>query len=94
MNLRQHHEEARRRRLINRSVAQHRHLLFEAIRHSTVNYAAAPVRRMTARPQQAMQDIEDPAMTRLLQAGIVLAMLATLFVVRVPLIAAISSLLS
>ncbi|GAC1622276.1 MAG: hypothetical protein NVS9B10_06070 [Nevskia sp.] len=94
MNLRQHHEEARRRRLINRSVTQHRQIFFEAIRGSTVNYAAAPVRRCASRLQPGTQDIDDPAMTRVLQVGIVLAMVATVFVVRVPLMAVLTSLLS
>lgn len=93
MNPRQHLEEARRRRLVNRSVVQHRQMYFDTIRRSTVNYATAPVRR-SARLQPVPQDIEEPAMTRLLQAGILLAMAATLYVVREPLLAALGSLLS
>jgi hypothetical protein len=97
MNLRQYHQEARRRRLINRSVAQHRRVFFEAIRGSTVryaaaaNYATAPVRR-SARLQPGPQDLDDPVMTRALQFGIVLTMVATIVLFRAPLVEALRAL--
>lgn len=91
MNLRQHHEEARRRRLINRSAAQHRQIFFEAIRGSTVSHATVPMRR-SARQQPGAQDIDDPRMTLALQAGIVLSMLGTIVMFRAPLAAALQSL--
>lgn len=99
MNLRQYHQEARRRRLINRSAAQHRRVFFEAIRGSTVRYAAAanyatataPVRR-SARLQPGPQDLDDPVMTRALQFGIVLTMVATVVLFRGPLVEALQAL--
>ena len=94
MNLRQHHEEARRRRLINRSAAQHRQIFFDAVRGSTVSYVAAPSRRTSARTQPPIQDIDDPVMTRVVQIGIVLAMAAITYAVRAPLMVAWMSLLS
>jgi hypothetical protein len=91
MNLRQHHEEARRRRLINRSAAQHRQIMFETIRGTTVNYSTAPVRRST-RQQPGTQDIDDPRMTFALQASIVLAMLGTVMLFHAPLASALKAL--
>lgn len=70
--------EARRRRLVNRGVAQHRQLFFETVRGSTVSYAFSPARR-SVRPQVVAHDIDDPSMTFALQFAIILAMAVVVF---------------
>lgn len=93
MNRSQQQAEARHRRVASRNAAQQRRHYFEAIRSSTVNYAATPMRR-TSRLSPSMPDIDDPVMTRALQLGIILVMAGTVFVFWLPLAAALFAVLS
>lgn len=106
MNLQQNREEARRRRLVNRSVAQHRQLYFEDVRRGVVNVGSASVRR----PLRVAGRVDDrfdggfdsaqdhdgadhSAMTLIVKGGIVLTMLGMLVQFREPLLAAAVALL-
>lgn len=96
MNLQQQREEARRRRLINRSVVQHRQLYFDDVRRSLVSNAGivlrSPPRLLMPAAQQAPV-IDSPAITDLLKAGIVTLMLGLLLQHKAALLQAALSLL-
>lgn len=92
MNLQQQREEARRRRLINRSQAQHRKLYFDDVRRSLVVGSRLP-------PSPAITDQQDRAptdseiTTRVLKFGIVAMMAGLLVQHATPLLQAVASLL-
>jgi hypothetical protein len=92
MNLQQQREEARRRRLVNRSLIQHRKQYFDDVRRSLVvgNLTMLPAADM--RPQDPTV-IDSPAITRTLKLGIVMVMAAVLLQNAVPLLKAAASLL-
>lgn len=92
MNQQTFQQEARRRRLINRSAAQHRQLFFEAIHGNTLRQSAGQVRRASRSPQR-LAEIESPAITLAVQSGIVLGMVGMLVLFRAPLTAALLSLI-
>lgn len=77
MNLQQQREEARRRRLVNRSVAQHRQLYFDDARRGVVstvgNQRRSPLRLASAAGHNEPA-IDSPAITRALKIGIVTMM--------------------
>jgi len=99
MNLQQQREEARRRRLINRSVVQHRQRYFEDVRRGVVTQVMplgrvlpGPLTRPSLRlPGPEM--IDSPAATLTLKVGIVAAMFGLLLQFRAPLLNAVLSLL-
>lgn len=92
MNLQQQREEARRRRLVNRSLIQHRKQYFDDIRRNLVigNLTVLPV--VDTRPQEQAV-IDSPAITQALKTAIVIAMTAVLIQNAVPLLKALASLL-
>lgn len=97
MNLQQQREEARRRRLINRSVVQHRQRYFDEVRRGIVVQAATPGRELTGPLAISPQFIagpalpDNPAVTRFLKAGIVATMLGLVVQFRSPLLDAVLS---
>lgn len=93
MNQQTYQQEARRRRLINRSAAQHRQIFFEAIHGNTLRQSAGQVRRAGRQPQR-LAEIESAGMTMAVQASIVLGMFGTVVMFRASLMAALQSLLS
>lgn len=92
MNLQQQREEARRRRLVNRSLIQHRKQYFDDVRRSLVlgNLTALP--SVEVQPQGQIV-IDSPAITQALKLGIVLSMAAVLLQNATPLLKAAASLL-
>ena len=92
MNLQQQREEARRRRLVNRSLTQHRKQYFDDVRRSLVlgNLTALP--SVEVQPQGQIV-IDSPAITQALKLGIVLSMAAVLLQNATPLLKAVASLL-
>ncbi|MBA4284664.1 MAG: hypothetical protein C0434_03935 [Xanthomonadaceae bacterium] len=99
MNLQQQREEARRRRLINRSVVQHRQRYFDDVRRGVVTQSL-PLGRVlpgpltpSPLPMQEPEMIDSPAITLTLKFGIVAAMFGLLVQFREPLLNAVLSLL-
>ncbi len=91
MKLHPNREEARRRRLVNRSAAQNRQIFFDAIHGNTVNVGTMPTRR-SSRQAMATPDIDDPRVTLALKAGVLSTMLGTVLLFRAPLLTALQSL--
>jgi len=99
MNPQQQREEARRRRLVNRSVTQHRQSYFDDVRRGVVAPGIVMGRVMPRGPMSAAPEapagplmIDSPAATALLKTGIVAVMVGLLVQFHAPLATALLSL--
>ena len=99
MNPQQQREEARRRRQLIRSVAQHRQTYFDDVRRRVVVPGTAMGRVMPRGPMSAAAEmpagpamIESPAATLALKTGIVALMAGLLVLFHAPLATALLSL--
>ncbi len=86
MNLQQQREEARRRRLINRSLMQHRKLYFDDVRRSLVTGNRLPPSIDIADQQDQPPVFDGEIATRVLKLCIVVAMAALLIQHATPLL--------
>ena len=99
MNLQQQREEARRRRLINRSVVQHRQRYFDEVRRGVVAQGMPMGRVMPGplasvpQPVSGPMVIDSPAITAMLKSGIVVVMLGLVAQFHAPLLNAALSML-
>jgi len=96
MNLQQQREEARRRRLVNRNVAQHRQLYFDEARRGVVSNAGTVRRnspRLVLSAAQGDPIVDSPAITIALKLGIVTLMAGLLVQHKSALLQAVLSLL-
>jgi len=95
MNLQQQREEARRRRLVNRNVAQHRQLYFDEARRGVVSSAGTIRRspRLVLSADQSDPVVDSPAITIALKLGIVTLMAGLLIQHKGVLLQAVLSLL-
>lgn len=97
MNLQQQREEARRRRLINRSVVQHRQRYFDDVRRGVVAQVAPMGRVMPGplanvpQPMAGPVMIDNPAITATLKTATVAVMLGLLVQFHAPLLNAVLS---
>ncbi|WP_293367412.1 hypothetical protein [Nevskia sp.] len=99
MNPQQQREEARRRRLVNRSVTQHRQSYFDDVRRGVVAPGIAMGRVMPRGPMNAAPEaldapvmIDSPATTLLLKTGIIALMIGLVVQFHAPLVTAVLSL--
>ena len=100
MNPQQQREEARRRRLVNRSLTQHRQSYFDDVRRGVVAQSVAMGRVMPRGPMSVAPDvpagplmIDSPAATRMLKTGIIALMIGLVVQFHAPLATALLSLI-